>query len=80
MEIPQELRSEVGGMTPPPDRFECQPADWADPPDPDVHAQMWADEAPRGWKRCAKCGDEWGVEDDHQCGCEREDEEPTDER
>ena len=46
-------------------------------PDPDVHAQMWADEAPRGWKRCAKCGDEWGVEDDHRCECEREDDAET---
>ena len=60
MEIPQELRSEVGGMTP-------------DEPDPDTNAQLWADKAPSGWKRCAGCGDEWGVEDDHRCECERDD-------
>ena len=46
-------------------------------PDPEMHAQLWADRAPRGWSRCAGCGDEWAVEDDcHKCKCqEKEDDE-----
>jgi len=52
-----------------PDPYECQPADWADPPDPETNAQLWADNAPKGWIRCPKCGDEWATEDDHQCEC-----------
>ena len=45
----------------------------ADEPDPETNAQLWADRAPRGWVRCAGCGDEWAVEDDcHQCKCEEE--------
>ena len=41
-------------------------------PDPETNAQLWADRAPRGWVRCAGCGDEGAVEDDHQCKCEHE--------
>ena len=58
-----------------PDRYECQPEGWSDPPDepdPDTNAQLWADRAPRGWVRCAGCGDQWAVEDDHECKCEEE--------
>jgi hypothetical protein len=55
------------------DRYECQPADWADPPerepDPEMIAEMWADKAPPGWQRCAKCGAEWANEDETNCEC-----------
>lgn len=46
-------------------------------PDPDVHAQLWADKAPRGWKRCAECGEEWAITDDHQCECNSINDEPS---
>jgi len=72
-----------------PDRYECQPANWADPPepwhdiggmtadeimrepDPEMVAEIWADKAPPGWQRCAKCGEEWAMEDAASCECER---------
>ncbi len=44
-----------------------------DSDDLDLLAQDWADRAPRGWKRCAKCGEEWAIGDESDCECGRED-------
>jgi len=41
-----------------------------DSDDLDLLAQDWADRAPRGWKRCAKCGEEWAIGDESDCECE----------
>jgi len=45
--------------------------------EPTTHDEgdAWADRAPKGWMRCAKCGDQWHREDDHLCKCEKGDEE-----
>ena len=58
------------------DKYECQPEGWADPPDPDMHAAMWADSPrkPRGWIRCSGCGQEWHRDDGDCCTCEEEEE------
>lgn len=39
--------------------------------EPTTHdpADEWADNAPRGWVRCPKCGEEWGL-GDQPCDCE----------
>ena len=61
------------------DRYECQPDDWSYTHDdydfdPDLHGEQWASQARSGRERCAGCGDEWSVGDDHQCKCEKGDE------
>jgi len=44
--------------------------------EPTTHdeSDRWADESPRGWVRCPKCGEEWAVEDETTCECVKEDE------
>jgi len=39
--------------------------------EPTTHDEgdRWADEAPRGWVRCPKCGEEWADEDETNCTC-----------
>ena len=53
------------------DRYEGQPADWADPPepDPDMIADLWADRPPNGWT-CDNCHKECEANENCECGNE----------
>ena len=51
------------------DEYEC-----GEEPTTHDEGEQWASQARSGRERCAGCGDEWSVTDDHQCKCEKGDE------